>query len=482
MEYTEFSAYPITGGALTTWAPTALQGAWRPDDRELSFDHEAHLADEGDGSWIGAVMRVPMPYDEGAVRRTLRAWTARHEVLRTTVRAAEDGGWHRETCRPEDVDVTVLDRAALDRDGVLDRLLDTFARVRPTAWPHVLFATVRPDGATDSEGFHLAFGADHSVMDAYSQLLWFDEMVVLYRRALAGDTDRELAQVDVGSHVDFAAFDRRLGQLVTEHDAAVEVWSRFLDRATADRTATDPSPGPAFPRYPDPVLAARADTAAAHQQSFSVPVLDAADTAQLNGWARSLGTGLQSVALAGLARAVQRQTGADELDLVLPMHTRHEPRYAGAVGWYVGLSPLHLDLADDASLTDLVRRTHHAVNAVKHLATRPFARIGQLLEVEDVPRFVVSYVDVRHVPGAGSWHSWQARTLRSAAPDADEVYFWIIRDEDGINVSARCPAGERAAARMEQLMADYQQVLAQAAGRARGTTGLERGDDARVPA
>ncbi|TYL46266.1 Aureobasidin A1 biosynthesis complex [Nocardioides sp. BGMRC 2183] len=466
MEYTEISAYPITGGAITTWAPTAPIEVWRPDDRALSFDHEAHLSGEGDGSWIGSVMWVPLPHDGGAVRRTLRAWIARHEVLRTTVRPDDEGGWRRETCHPGDVDVAVLDRAVLDREAVLDRLLATFARVRPTAWPHVLFATVEPDApapaaAAEDAGFFLAFGADHSVMDAYSQLLWFEEMVALYRRALAGDTDRELARLDVGSHVDFAAFDRRLGQLVTEHDASVEVWSGFLDRAAADGS------GPTFPPYPDPLLAEQDGAGSSYQQSFSVPVLGSGGARALNDWSRSLGTGLQSVAIAALARAVQEQTGVDQLDVVLPMHTRHEPRYAGSVGWYVGLSPLHLDLNEAASLTDLVRRTHRSVNAVKHLASRPFARIAQLLGVVDVPRFVVSYVDVRHVPGATHWHDWQARTLRSAAPDAAEVYFWIIRDADGLNVSARCPAGAAAAERMEELMTAYHRILARAAAQAR---------------
>lgn len=483
MEYTELTAYDLPDGTVTTWAPVASGGGWRPDERALSYDHEAHLRGPGDGAWIGSVLRVPLRFDAGAVRRTLRAWVARHEVLRTAVRAEADDPtgaprWSRETCAPAAVDVTVRSREPLPAPAVRARLLAEFATVSPTAWPHVVFATVEPEAGTPAplggaeEGFVLAFGADHSVMDAYSQLLWFDEVVALYARALAGDTDHDLAVLDVGSHVDFAAFDRRLGQLVSARDDAVETWGAFL--------AGD-GEGLAFPRYPDPAVRPAAPTTPRTtgapvpvQQSRSTWVLDAAGTDALGRGCRALGTGLQSAVLGLLARAVERETGSATSDVVVPVHTRHEPRYAGSVGWYVGLCPVHLEAPPDAATADLVRGADHAVAAVKHLAARPFARVAELLGVSDHPRFVVSYVDVRHVPGARHWDAWQARTLRSAAPDADEVYLWIIRSAHGLNVSARCPAGPVPGERLDALGATYARLLADAARELGGGGTTER--------
>ncbi|MDR6173870.1 hypothetical protein QE364_003572 [Nocardioides zeae] len=463
MEYTELSAYPLPAGTTTCWTPRAGVGSWAPDPRELSYDHEAHLACAGAGSWIGSVLRMPFRYDAGALRRTLRAWTVRHEVLRTSVEPVHDASgrrtsWSRVTCPPDAVDVDRSAPVSGTADEARATVLAAFEQIGPQRWPHVLFASIEPEpgaaGPDDAPGFTLLFGADHSVMDAYSQLLWFDEVTALYERALAGDSDRELAALDVGSHVDFAAFDRRLGMLVSAEDQAVTAWRGFL------------GPELTFPAYPDPALARRPGDApdGAVQHSSSTWVLDAERTRAVDALCRAQGTGLQSAVLGLLAGAVRRRTGATSTAFVLPLHTRHEPRYAGSVGWYVGLCPVRIDVADHATTADLVAAAHTAVRASKHLASRPFARVAQLLGVRDAPRFVVSYVDVRRVPGADRWDECQARTLRSAVPDGDEVYLWVIRSEHGLNVSARCPAGAVPAARLADLVACLGDLLDEAAG------------------
>ncbi|MBM9460934.1 hypothetical protein JK386_13600 [Nocardioides sp. zg-536] len=493
MENRELSTYPLPAGTTTTWTPAALEEAWRADDRELSHDHAAHLVSGSEGSWIGCIFRVPIAYDAGAVRRALRAWVARHEGLRTTVRPAVDpradatsparpepaSPWRRETCVPEGVDVvagTPVRHA--EADGVRAELLETFARVRPTRWPHLLFATVEPDD--DRTGFLLAFGADHSVMDGYSQVLWFEEILTLYRRALAGDTDRELARTDAGSHVDFASFDRSLGRLLTRHDAAVVAWRDFL------APDGDPSGPPTFPRYPDPALAEMGETPGPWQESYYAPLLDADQTDAANRWTRSLGTGLQALVIGALAATICEQADTDRLDFVLPVHTRHEARYATAIGWFVGISPVRLDLSGTETLADVVERTQGVMASVKHVAPKPFPRIAELLGVRDAPRFAISYADVRHTPGSKQWEEWEACTLRSPARNAEEVYFWVIRSPQGLGVAARCPSGIVAAERMHALLDAYRDLLrsavrAQGAGAVRAvpaTAGLSE----RVPA
>lgn len=467
MEYTELSAYDLPAGRATVWTPDAPSGAWRSDPRELSYDHEAHLAEDSSGAWIGSALRVPLRHDAGALRRALRAWTGRHEVLRTTVERG-DAGWGRVTCAADAVDVQPGIPVSGDADAVRAHVLDAFAGVSPTAWPHVVFAAVEPEA--DEGGFVLLFGADHSVMDAYSQLLWFGEVVALYERALAGDTDRALAALDVGSHVDFAAFDRRLGMLVSPHDEAVATWRRFL-------TPADGEPGGEleFPAYPDPVVRG-AELTTGTQHTTSTWVLDATAADDLNALCRDLGTGFQSAALGLLAEAVRRETGSARSAFVLPVHTRHEPRYAGSVGWYVGLCPVTVDVGAGATTADLVTSAHAAVRSTKHLASRPFARVAQLLGVRSAPRFVVSFVDVRHVPDAHHWAAWDARALRSATPDAHELYVWVIRSAHGVSVSARCTAG--ASERLASLVGTYGRLLGDAARDAGGA----RLPDVREPA
>ncbi|MET0821876.1 MAG: condensation domain-containing protein [Aeromicrobium sp.] len=437
---------------MTTWTPVAAPTAWRDDERELSYDHEAHLGREACGAWIGSAMRVPGPFDPDALRRALRAWIVRHEVLRTTVhrRAA---GWARRTAGADQVDVQheVLGRRS--GDDAREVVAQFLAALSPVVWPHCVFATVVDP---DAPGFVLVFGADHSVMDAYSQLLWFAEMTDLYRRAREGAGDDELATIDVGSHVDFAELDRRSGGDIAADHAAVARWRDFM-RLDGAGTPTDTL---AFPHHPDLAGHAQA-TASCPQRSLSTWVLGAVNTDLLNAQLRQRGVGLQSAGIAALALAARRRSGVERLRFVLPLHTRHDPRHVGSVGWYVGLCPIDLDIAGARTLAEAVARADAAVREAKDLARYPFPRIAELLDVDDTPHFVVSYVDVRHVPGADQWPAQHARALRSPARAPDEVYLWLIRSHAGLNISARYPGTDLADAAMRGYVAHARAVLSE---------------------
>lgn len=452
MEYTELDDYPIPAGAVTTWTPTAPDTAWQDDPRGLSYDHAAHLAREPGGSWIGSAMRMPARYESEALRRTLRAWTARHEVLRTTVRPTREW-WDRVTAGAEQVDVRPVELGHQSADQVRETLAAFMATLSPVAWPHCVFATVTSPG---DSGFILVLGADHSVMDAYSQLLWFAEMAELYQRALDGADEAELWLLDVGSHVDFSASDRELGEVIGPDDPAVGRWRDFLSRGAHG----EPLGVPAFPAIPDAAVT-DAVVSTDTQRSLSTWVLQDAEADVLSARSRELGTGLQSVGLAALALAARRRTGAERLRFVMPMHTRHDPRHVGAVGWYVGLCPVDLDISGAGSFPDVVARAHTAVAASKDLARKPFPRLVELLGLDEAPRFVISYVDMRRVPGAAHWSSWQARALRGPVHAPDEVYLWILRSHIGVSVSARYPATARADSAMRGLVANLRAVLSE---------------------
>jgi hypothetical protein len=452
MEYSELDDYPIPAGIVTTWTPVASPTAWHDDERELSYDHEAHLGRDADGAWIGSAMRVSGPYDPEALRRALRAWVVRHEVLRTTVRP-RDAGWGRRTAEAAQVDVRSEVLGRRSGDDAREDVATFLGALSPVAWPHCVFATVvDPDAA----GFVLVFGADHSVMDAYSQLLWFAEMTDLYRRARDGADDAELATIDVGSHVDFAVLDRRSGDDMAVDHAAVTRWREFM----ALDGAGSPIDTLAFPHHPD--LAGRCPASAARpQRSLSTWVLGGVSTDLLGAQLRHRGVGMQSAGIAALALAARRRSGVERLRFVLPLHTRHDPRHVGSVGWYVGLCPIDLDLTGTHTVAEAVARADAAVRETKDLARHPFPRIAELLGIDDTPHFVVSYVDVRHVPGAEQWPAQQARALRSPAQAPDEVYLWLIRSHAGLNISARYPGTDLADAAMRGYVANARAVLSE---------------------
>ena len=463
MEYTELDDYPIPAGVVTTWTPTVPSEAWKDDPRGLSYDHAAHLARDPGGSWIGSAMRISSPYDPDALGRALRAWIARHEVLRTTVRKDAGGttvcGWQRQTVEAAAVDVRAEVLGHRSSDAARIEVAQFLARLSAVVWPHCVFATVR---SADVQGFVIVFAADHSVMDAYSQVLWFAEMEDLYRRAVAGAGDDELALLDVGSHVDFSAIDRRAGEDLTEGHPAVRRWRAFtsLDEHGA------PLDVPAFPHHPE--LGAPVDDGRRQRQrSLSTWVLGAADTDELASRLRAQGVGLQAAGLAALAIASRRRSGVERLRFVMPMHTRHDPRHRESVGWFVGLCPVDLDLAGAHTFSEAIARADAATREVKDLARHPFPRIAELLGVGDTPHFVVSYVDVRHVPGAQRWPDQQARALRSPVYAPDELYLWLIRYQGGLNLAVRYPGGSAADAAVRGLAAHLRAVLADMAAQER---------------
>ena len=457
MEYTELSAYDVPPGVVATWMPSAPDEAWRDDPRGLSPNHEQHLAASEDGSWIGCIMRLPAPLDADALRVALRAWTARHESLRSTVVPGRGDQWQRRLLPAEAIAVETRDLGRRSGEEAQALIADTLATVGPIGWPHCLFVTV---AEPDAEEFVLAFGADHSVMDAYSQLLWFDEIAGLYERALAGEGPAELDAVEVGSHLDHAHAERTHAETLTADAEPVERWRAFLG-------GDEPGASLRFPTFPVADVAqpvghhdgVRTERGRLKQAGLATWLADADQTAVLNGLCRSAGTSLQSGVLAAMAHAFREVHGVERTRFVLPMHTRFSPEHATAIGWYVGLAPVDLDLAGAATLPEIVGRVHAAVAAGKDLVPHPFAQVGRLLGTDAAPHFAVSYVDSRFVPGADRWDEWQGRALRSPAYADDEVYLWFGRTHDGLNLSARYPETITAERAMRDLIGGITDVI-----------------------
>ncbi|MFD3745201.1 condensation domain-containing protein [Nocardia sp. NPDC058633] len=436
----------------------------------MSHLHEEHCVRSvgsagGESSWLGTIFEIPLPFDEGAVRTTLRQWMARHDAFRTTAAADEaaDEQFLRYTCRADDVQVAARHVGHL-RSGtrVYQHLSDFFgSRLSPTEWPHCLVATVSDTDSTEGPGFLLVFGADHSVMDAYSMMLAISEIQRIYRCEITG-ASAELPEV--GSYIDFGADDRAVGSAMTADHPAVRHWGQYLRRE-----------GGRFPAFPLPITPRAATDysttgrdsshrrtpprSTLHQSGLSSWVLTAQQAEQLQTRSRAAGHSTQSAVFAALAATHRVLVGARPLRCAMPVHTRHTPEHAHAMGWYVGLLPLEIDHAGADSVDELLARTTVAINSMKSLARFPFPRIAALLDSTEVPRFVVSYVDVRFVPDAAQWQQWGVRPLRSGEQSDDEVYLWIARSPGGIAVSARFPSNEVAAANVHRFISTFTAML-----------------------
>jgi len=140
------------------------------------------------------------------------------------------------------------------------------------------------------------------------------------------------------------------------------------------------------------------------------------------------------------------------------MHTRYRVDMALAAGWFVGLMPVEDPIGQAHTFSEAMAGTASAVKRYKKAVSAPFNSLQPHLKADSAPKFVVSYVDTRFVPGADKWTEHD-RALRSPCVSDEEVYFWILRNHNGINVSTRYPANDEAAASIDAFLDTFKSVL-----------------------
>lgn len=449
MEYTELADYQVPTGAITAWEATADPDSWCADSRRLSYMHLEHarraaeLGDEWHGHWIGTAFTIEERFDRDAFAATIRQWFARHEALRSAVQlgGTPEDDLVRMTIEPEAVGVSGLSMGvAASPDAARQRIQDFFdTTVNPLTWPHCVVVTLEPDDRDDR--FLVVFGADHTVMDAYTQVFAINELSALYRAEI---NDEHHGLAEYGSYLDFSDAERHLGEQIDANNSAVVAWRQFFNESP---TSVQPHAMPRFPRCVtgglDAVVPPR-EPDSGMQVSLSRDLLDSAQAARFNDICKAAGGSVTTGIYTAMSIASAALAGTGEVRFVSPVHTRTGPEWGEAVGWFVGLVPVHLDPSDAQTFSQALPRVAESVSRYKNVGTAPFAPIADLIGGDVTPPgFVVSYIDLRRAQGAAEWDRRNARVLRSATREVDEVYLWINRIPDGINISTRYPSGER---------------------------------------
>ncbi|WP_410877232.1 condensation domain-containing protein [Nocardia sp. A7] len=430
MEYTHLSEFEIRSGALSMWTPELPADAWRADDRPLTCVHADYCASvdpadplPGRGRWIGTVFEMDAPFDARTWRETLRRWHARHEGLRTTVTTAAAGEPRRLVAAPVAVDIAEQPVTGLtDGTDINEFLRDTLEeRLSPLVWPHCLAATVEH---ADTGDFTVLVAADHSVMDAYSQAILILELRTLYREVTAGEPARE--SVTFGSTADFAVLERASAAELDSNSPAVATWREFL----ADG---------AMPRFaPHAARPARADLP---QPSVSRRLLDLAALEQVEAALDQVRHRMSVAVFAALAVANQQRFGADRMRTVMPIATRPDLRWMESMGWFVNVVPVDIALAPGVGITAAMEQTRAALRRSRLANDASWSRVLDLLDIAETPRFGISFLDIRVLPGYELVAELRGRTLRAESYSPDEVFLWVVRAADGLYVSTRYPAG-----------------------------------------
>ncbi|WP_151481561.1 condensation domain-containing protein [Streptomyces albicerus] len=432
---TDIQRCEIRPGHLVEWTlhPTTVEAAagLPEDSRPPAYVQESHVRTarsvREDGlfvpTWSGTAFDIPGQVDIDVLQKALRAWTLRHETLRSGFRWVGDEmrrftldadavALHR-----EDVD-DFADAAALTRylEGRFDVAADALS------WPNFIYAAVvREDGAS----VYMVF--DHSNVDAYSIYRIPAEIHELYEAALAG---RAAETLPTASYVDFCAIERTNADQIDETHAIVARWREFV--ADCDGK---------LPNFPVD-LGLDPEGPLPTQKLMREMLVDDADAAAFEAYCRPYGGVLVGI-LAATALIVHEIGGQRVYRTVVPFHTRVKSQWLDSVGWYVGGAPIEISVAQAPDFDSALATVRAELRKNRLLSRMPLARVLRLLGSDFRPtspdlHSIVSFVDTRGFPGSDQWQSMKAHALIRVSY-GDQVCAWLTRVHDGLQFASRYP-------------------------------------------
>ncbi|ARP70741.1 acyltransferase papA2 [Streptomyces pluripotens] len=445
MRITDIQRCDVRPGRLVEWtlspATVATAAALPEDSRPPAYIQESHIRTakcvRDDGlfvpTWLGSAFDLPGPVDLDLLQEALRAWTVRHETLRSGFRWTGRSGdeLRRFTLDPADVSLcreVVGDFS--DADDLVRHLQDRFDAVADALrWPNLIYtAVVRDDGAS----VYMAF--DHSNVDAYSLHRIAAEIHDLYTTGLTGAEPD--CRVPAASYVDFCQIERADADGIDDRHAIVGRWREFIRRCDGKLPGFPVDlglePGGRLPR----------------QRMLCEPLADADEAAAFEAYCRPYGGSLAGL-LAATALTVHELGGQPVYRTVVPFHTRMKSRWGDSVGWYVGGAPIEVPVGRSPDFPDTLRAVRAELRANRSLARMPLARVLSLLGADFRPTSpdlysIVSYLDARAIPGAERWAELKAHALLRVSY-GDQVCVWVNRLPEGLWLASRYPDTDTAA-------------------------------------
>ncbi|MCD7100778.1 peptide synthetase [Pseudoclavibacter sp. 13-3] len=408
----------------------------------ISFDQRRHVG-EGDrpGSWMALAFRLPrhVTADQlgdawvDVVRRhgTMRTVFSRmhNGALQLTEHAVSAGSWHEHPRSP----------GQLTRDAVRE-ILD--AHCRPLSRPSHRLVLIDPANDAADSAQTVVIGSDHSHVDMWSVLLLARDLLAALdpsavhddvlmrletgRPAAPGTTDATAASTSPDEAPDFADHTAALAARPAATPEVLERWSEIL--AAGDGLLPTLAVDLGDLAHPVPEVVEVRD------------ILDADRLELLSTQAAALGVRLLHMVLADLASVTLSMTG-QPLRALFPVHSRYEPRWHDAVGWFVTNSVIECT-SDDP------RECRQDVQDALQLAATPLAGIFD-------PRggmpagpgmFAISWLDTRRLPV--QLPADLATQYVSASLRVDGVMIWFVVSPTGLHLRCRYPDTPQARASM----------------------------------
>jgi hypothetical protein len=414
-------------GTYVAFEPTptmeAAIAAATPGSRQPSFMQAAHLdlrsetstSGEQDDIWLGFTYRIPGRFDAEAMARALTRWVRRHGVMRGwfVADADRETGWARVDLAEDAIGFTTRDEGSVAAADVNDRVSDDFrAGCNPLGR---IGYCVRAVVGEDETIFYL--GLDHSYTDGFSFFLVYFELEALYREETGGEA-AELPPV--GDFMDFAQSERERFREVDLSHPSLQGWAQFW-------CAGDEELG----RFPLPLGTTVGEPVELEHHHHDL--LTGEEALALDAAAERLGTRTTQLVYAAIGLAGRDLDGTTSLRFLNPVHTRDAPQWLLSAGWFINVMPVHVDL-EGGDVVEVAGRVRQAFRTARAASQLPAMRIYDVVEdalgvkLSQVgERFMLSYMDLRHLPGATTRGRTKEATISSAIAGVRPVVTSRIR-------------------------------------------------------
>ena len=373
------------GQGVTVTALKRLEAAdreqWR-GELPLSFAQQRlwflDQLEQGNVSYnVPLAVRLEGELQVEALERALSEIVRRHEVLRT--RFVSVGGEPRqEVLAAADVKLAVRDLrklAGADQEAELERLLREEAQVPFDLLRGPLLRAVLYQLANDEHVLQVTI--HHIVGDGWSIGILIRELSLFYEAAKKGEP-APLPALPI-QYADFAIWQREYLRSETL-EYHVDYWKRELAGTTPLLLPTD-NPRPQVQRF------------RGSEERFFVP----ADlTASLKALSQCEGVTLFMMLLAAFQVLLHRYTEQSDITIGADIANRNRIETEGLIGFFVNMMVLRVDVSDDPTFRDLLKRVRRiSLDAYAH-QDLPLEKLVEVLQPErslsNNPLFQVVFV------------------------------------------------------------------------------------------
>ncbi|SON61228.1 Acyltransferase papA3 [Mycobacterium simulans] len=390
---------PLTVGTLRDWEPgTGLTVSWQPSpaardkalqapvsDVPVSYMQGQHIRgycnQKEKGLDYSRLMLVscqkPGRCDIRAANYVVNAHLRRHDTYRSWFEYSGDGQIVRRTVQdPADIEFVPVRHGVLTSTQVREVVEST---PDPLQWDCFRFGIVQGE-----DHFTFFASVDHVHVDAMIVGVTLMEFHLMYAALVGGGAPLELPQA--GSYDEFCVRQRSFTATLTQESPQVRVWKEFAE-----------GNGGSLPQFPlplgDPLQPCGADI-------VTVTMLDAAQTARFESACIAAGARYIGGVLACCGLAEHELTGAATYYGLTPRDTRRTTTDALTQGWFTGLIPVTVPIAESA-FDEAARTAQNAFDSGVNLAEVPYGRVLELASTLDKPRPnfpVINFLDAGTAP------------------------------------------------------------------------------------